>query len=322
MWKCPNCGEQIDGVFDTCWKCGLAQDGSAATDFQAEPSDLATLDPKTKPEPRDENSTNFITASADGKNERIVEFCSAANAVEAYIIRALLEEAGIQARVVGDLLGNAAGMLPLGETLAPRIWVRECDAAYAREIIESQPGQECSDCVEGDQPSEKEEDVFSSTIAWFGWLSQVFMIAAAFCILLGTIWAWCSWMTMQKYQGTAEGVLVACNPHFSSYIPPPPENPLPREPPNFSFQYDVQYEYTVAGTTYYAKIYNSSKAYRCITIHYDPSYPEKNIVGPLTSPWIVIVSALTMGIFLVSLGSCFHKQTSRGRECDKLSHLN
>lgn len=22
-WKCPGCGETLDGVFDTCWKCGV-----------------------------------------------------------------------------------------------------------------------------------------------------------------------------------------------------------------------------------------------------------------------------------------------------------
>ena len=27
MWKCPNCGEEIEEQFDTCWNCGTTQEG-------------------------------------------------------------------------------------------------------------------------------------------------------------------------------------------------------------------------------------------------------------------------------------------------------
>lgn len=25
VWACPQCGERLDGVFDTCWQCGTAR---------------------------------------------------------------------------------------------------------------------------------------------------------------------------------------------------------------------------------------------------------------------------------------------------------
>lgn len=25
-WTCPTCGEKVDGVFDSCWKCGRERD--------------------------------------------------------------------------------------------------------------------------------------------------------------------------------------------------------------------------------------------------------------------------------------------------------
>ena len=27
MWKCPNCNEEIEEQFDSCWSCGRSQDG-------------------------------------------------------------------------------------------------------------------------------------------------------------------------------------------------------------------------------------------------------------------------------------------------------
>lgn len=65
----------------------------------------------------------------------VVEVYSAANPVEAHAIRNLLEQAGIEARVVGDIIRMAGGELPLGQVTAPRIWVREADVGRAREIV-------------------------------------------------------------------------------------------------------------------------------------------------------------------------------------------
>lgn len=138
VWRCLNCGERIDDVFDACWKCGAAQDGTAAADFPAPPDDAAALDPRSQSDPADATAEESVAAPNDAKNARIVELCSAANEFEAQALCALLAEAGIQARVVGGLLGDAAGGLPLGEAVAPRIWVREEDAARVRQIIDKQ----------------------------------------------------------------------------------------------------------------------------------------------------------------------------------------
>ena len=125
MWHCPNCGEQIDDVFDACWKCGTAQDGTLAADFQAKCRDSDTPDSQFAPGQPTEAADDSIAAPDDAKQGRIVELRSAANAIEAYAIQDLLEEPGIPSRVVGEFLGSAAGSLPLGETTAPGIWVRE-----------------------------------------------------------------------------------------------------------------------------------------------------------------------------------------------------
>ena len=66
---------------------------------------------------------------------RIVEIFSAANEVEAGAVRAALDAEGIEARLVGDRLGNAWGEVPLGFRSEPKRLVRETDADAARRII-------------------------------------------------------------------------------------------------------------------------------------------------------------------------------------------
>lgn len=60
----------------------------------------------------------------------ITEVYSAADESEAYFVKNLLEDAGIASQVVNDLL-----VLPPGETMAPRVWVRHADAPRAGKII-------------------------------------------------------------------------------------------------------------------------------------------------------------------------------------------
>ena len=62
------------------------------------------------------------------------EVYSAANTQEAHLIKAALEEVGIEARVVGDHLQNAVGDLP-AVAIAPRVWVRTEKFDQARKII-------------------------------------------------------------------------------------------------------------------------------------------------------------------------------------------
>ena len=65
----------------------------------------------------------------------LVEVYCAANAQEAYLVKSALENAGIEASVVGDHLQIAAGDLPFGWMVSPRVWVRTPDAAPARALI-------------------------------------------------------------------------------------------------------------------------------------------------------------------------------------------
>ncbi len=57
---------------------------------------------------------------------------SAANTQQAYLLKGLLEERGIAARVVNDAVQMAGGELPLGWPSAARVVVAEQDAASAR----------------------------------------------------------------------------------------------------------------------------------------------------------------------------------------------
>jgi hypothetical protein len=91
------------------------------------------------------------------------EVYSAANAQEAHFIKTALEEAGVEAHVVGDHLQNAVGDLP-AVAIAPRVWVNAENFDRARTIIADtqarhQPGAtpasqwKCAGCSETNEPS-------------------------------------------------------------------------------------------------------------------------------------------------------------------------
>ena len=69
------------------------------------------------------------------------------------MIRMALENAGIEAQIEGELLQNGIGELPLGWAVAPRILVKESQAAEAREVVAGLPLQARSDAGE-DEPDE------------------------------------------------------------------------------------------------------------------------------------------------------------------------
>lgn len=71
----------------------------------------------------------------DEAETELIEVYSAGDLTEAYFLRDRLEEAGIKARVVGDALVTGAGVLPVGEETAPRIWVFQPDETRARELL-------------------------------------------------------------------------------------------------------------------------------------------------------------------------------------------
>jgi hypothetical protein len=59
---------------------------------------------------------------------------TAANAVQAHLLRNALAEVGIQAQVTNDVLQAAGGDLPLGWTIAPRVLVPREQEAEARRL--------------------------------------------------------------------------------------------------------------------------------------------------------------------------------------------
>jgi len=136
MWQCPKCGESIDGVPAACPRCGCRPEGTEA-------SSRAPGSTSDRPKPRTDPSLTDDT--------RVLEVYSAATATEAHLLKDRLAAEGIHAQVVGETLQSAAGGLPLGETLAPRVWVLQADEARARAIIRHE-------LVRGDVESSEDAD--------------------------------------------------------------------------------------------------------------------------------------------------------------------
>ena len=60
---------------------------------------------------------------------------SAADPMEANLVRGLLEEAGIVANVQGEALWSARGELPFGPNTSPTVFVKDEDFERARDVI-------------------------------------------------------------------------------------------------------------------------------------------------------------------------------------------
>jgi hypothetical protein len=69
------------------------------------------------------------------RDKDIVEVSLAANTPEAHLIKSLLEDNGIQARIVDETM-YGAGPMPFDLSAGPRIWTTRADAERARQIIE------------------------------------------------------------------------------------------------------------------------------------------------------------------------------------------
>jgi len=86
---------------------------------------------------------------------------SAASIQQAYLLKGLLEEQGILARVVNDAIQIAGGDLPLGWTSAAKVVVSDQDASAARELAEEFDRQATLEPAEGEvsemPPSQWEE---------------------------------------------------------------------------------------------------------------------------------------------------------------------
>jgi hypothetical protein len=255
--------------------------------------------------------------SSDLPADRVVEVYAAANVFEAHELQAVLAEEGIQSQIVGEELGNAAGCLPLGEALAPRIWVREADASRAREIIDQcigQPHEEGAEPLDGDDQDASEEEAETPGAGYY-WLGQALMGLGMICIVAGLVWGSVNWVTLHTHQGTAQGVLVG-GKDKTSYIPATSDRNVPgagQRSGFFSFDYELEYQFTASGKNYYAVVENGNVDDRQVPIHYDLEDPGQNVVGPLTRPWTILLWTCGIGAFLILGGrTCCRKAASLG----------
>lgn len=297
MWRCPKCGEQIDPKFNACWNCGTGRDGTLAADFRADPG---------KP--------SEIASDPGIANERIVELCSAADIFEAHALCAVLEQEEISARIVGDVLGNAAGGLPLGETIAPRVWVRQSDAARAREVIDRWLDDQETNPVEWprsdtqpewEETAEPEEDALPSDER-FRFLSQGFYIIGGVCILVGTYWAWQNGIILSEYSATTSGQWIDDRIVDVKSTSTPGSSDFPfRKSLSYVLVKRPQYVYVVGSETYHAQGNDTESVLDRVPIHYKPDRPCEYVVGPITPPWIIMVFAVGIGAFSTFVGYMF-----------------
>jgi hypothetical protein len=266
MWQCRNCGEQVAENLDVCWNCRNGREAAVDAESRVEPPDRV----------------------------RIVELCSAANMIEANMLCNLLEESGIKAQVAGEVLGNAAGGLPCGEPIAPRIWVGEGEVVRARQIVSRWRAESQSEPAEWPEDSEApewqasgvQEEQPETTPPTDGGstLSGGLVIAGVVCILIGAGWAMHNSVTLSKYSATTEGRRIVSRRSASQ---------------------DGRYGYMVSGKKYEAVIKKAMDPPPEVTIRYDPDHPADHIVGSPTPPWAVLLIASAMGVFLMFVGYQF-----------------
>ena len=192
--------------------------------------------------------------------------------------------------MVGEFLGSAAGALPLGETVSPRIWVWEVDLPRAEEVIDERTGEaaevpvtlaegdECgaTDASEEEEDEEEEEEEPPPTpAARFHWLGRVLVLLGAACIVVGAAWVFFNWTTMRQCSAATTGILAGYGLRYSES--PPADFPLPQQWIVFTAGYEAWYAYTAEGKTYYAKDRASERPRDRQLIHYDPLHPATKI---------------------------------------------
>ena len=75
---------------------------------------------------------------------------TAQHPTEAYIVKGILESAGIPSRVRGDILFAARGEIPLTEETAPSVWIEQDGRlSAAKEIIARYERANAGDTPEG-----------------------------------------------------------------------------------------------------------------------------------------------------------------------------
>jgi Putative prokaryotic signal transducing protein len=239
--------------------------------------------------------------------DRIVEIYSAANAVDARGLCAALEQNGIRAQVVGETLANAAGWLPPGEVVAPRVWVLQSQEALAREVLEewrTEPEtREAADLLpKADEPLDAEM-LATPELERPGYISQAMVAVAILCVFLG---AWRAISLGEDYRpnwATTRGVLVdsGIDGFRFHYGAPPLDLPIPRHlrtRGDWSFTHRASYLYTIDGTKYRLNLHGCEWPARWLMIRYDPQQPADSVAGPIPSPWPPLLLGLMAGLFL------------------------
>src|SRR5258708_7082719 len=79
-----------------------------------------------------------------------IEVYRAKNLPQAHMIQIALEDAGIPAKLDGELLQGAVGELPIGWVTAPRILVDASQAAAARALIDHVDAEERDEALAED----------------------------------------------------------------------------------------------------------------------------------------------------------------------------
>ena len=247
--------------------------------------------------------------------DRIVEAYSAANSVEAQCVADLLEEAGIANRIVGEALGNAGGALPLGLTIAPKIWVHEADAPLAREIIaqwNSRPFAEPAEIPESEaeipepEVAGQPQEPASPGDQRFHFSSGLFVIAGLACALFGVVGAFEEAATLRRYSADTQARLVDVWESVGYEHNPGDRNlPIPQKEHYSPRVFHAQYVYTVDHSPYRVDLKEKSEPRQQITILYNPQNPSDRLVGARMPPWWIALYALGAGAFLMFIGFRF-----------------
>jgi len=251
-------------------------------------------------------------------DDRIVELCSAANSAEAHALCAALEDAGIRAQVVGEMLGNAAGWLPLGQPIAPRIWVRQADLEQAQEawaaLQEEQgvaPGVSqdeetddekvfaVSDEAGNTQPAAQDETGAPLAVNSLGVLG--------FAIVCGSVlYAYVCLADEASYSERTKAALTGWEMHFSRKVTLSPRRELPVfglwRMFEFSWSYDAHYTYLANGDEYSAILTDQISPPPAITVRYDPRGPAVHRVGAVNPGWLVLYLGVGAGLSFIFVG--------------------
>jgi hypothetical protein len=132
MWKCPNCGEEIDEAFEECWNCGAGQDGTIDPDFHRESPDPEVPDSGAGSETLAALPDDRVPESPD-RHHRPVTVTVFNSGPEAEICRIVLEQNGIRSWIVDE---NMATALVPGMVGGVKLQVDETDLTQAREVLD------------------------------------------------------------------------------------------------------------------------------------------------------------------------------------------